>query len=340
MKNLKLFFLVFSIFFISVYAEEKKDAFEEKQNTYFDDVKKSFGNLKNHKTEHFYINYTAPNPGNYPKTLEGLYSLFKRVMSIKPGEKVFDGRLEIYLFEKRNEYLKFAAEFEGFNANASGGYFTVTKMGWPRVNLPLETGNGGEKANYARNLIVLFHEGTHAMFSQYLTDTSLPTWLNEGLADYFAFSILEEKSFFGNLSDSEGSKRRHLQFLKKKIQTDSLRPFRQLFHQQGTSGGADYEAYALGWCLTGLLLKSYKVQTINFIKKVKLSEEYKGIEIPKGPLTAKEVAELNEKMNGMQKEKQKVLEAIFLECFKMDIDKFGESVYAQLKKNPTMIDGL
>lgn len=339
MKHLKITVLLFSILFISIYAQEK-DAFEEKQDTYFSDVKKSFSNLKNHKTEHFYIIYTSPTPANYPKTLEGLFALFKRVMSIKPGEKVFNGRLEIYLWEKRAEFLKFAAEFEGFNASSAGGYFTITQMGWPRVNLPLETGAGGKEANYARNLIVLFHEGTHAMFSQYITDTPLPTWINEGLADYFAFSILEEKSFFGNLSDSDESKRRHVQFLKKQIQSNNLRPFRQLFHQQGTSGGADYEAYALGWCLTSLLLKSYKVQTLNFIKKVKNSAEYKGPEFPKGPMTAKEADEFNKKMNNMQKDKQKLLEDFFLESFKIDIDKFGETIYAQLKKNPGIIDGL
>jgi hypothetical protein len=113
-----------------------------------------------------------------------------------------------------------------------------------------------------------------------------------------------------------------------------------LFHQQGTSGGADYEAYALGWCLTSLLLKSYKVQTLNFIKKVKNSSEYKGPEMPKGPMTAKEAEEFSKKMNGMQKDKQKMLEEFFVESFKIDIDKFGETIYAQLKKNPDMILGL
>lgn len=337
MKHLKISFLILSLFYISIYAQEA-DTFEEKQNTYFDEVKKSFGNLKNFKTEHFYINYTASTTENYPKTLEGLFALFKRVMSIKPDEKVFNGRLEIYLWEKRNDFLRFAAEFEKFDASRAGGYFTVTQMGWPRVNMPLETGSGGKEANQARNFIVLFHEGTHAMFSQYLSETRLPTWINEGLADYFAFQILEQ--FYPKLNDMDDSKRNHVQFLKKQIQGDKLRPFRQLFHQQGTAGGADYEAYALSWCLTGLLLKNYKVQTLNFIKKVKNSKEYAGEEIPKGPMTAKEFEELKQKMSGAQKAKEKLLEDYFLECFKVDIDKFGEMVYSQLKKNPGMVDQL
>lgn len=337
MNKFRILSLLLAIFCLSIYAQDK-DEFEEKQDEYFSDVKKTFGSLKNTKTDNFYINYTSPSIGTYPKTLEGLVSLFKRVMSIKPTDKVFKGRLEIYLWEKRDEFIRFAAEYEKFNASSAGGYFTVTQMGWPRVNLPLETGASGKEANQARNYIVLFHEGTHAMFSQYLTDTQLPTWINEGLADYFAFSILRE--FYPKLNDSDGSQRRHVQFLQKKLQTGDLRNFRQFFHQQGTSGGADYEAYALGWCLTSLLLKSYKVQTVNFIKKVKMSSELNGPVIPRGPMTQKEVEELQQKLNGARKEREKILEDYFLECFKMDIDKFGETIYSQLKKNPGMLEKL
>jgi len=337
MNKYRILSIIFAIFCLSVYAQEK-DNFQEKQDEYFQTVKKTFGNLKNTKTENFYINYTSPNIGNYPKTLEGLVSLFRRVMSIKPTDKVFNGRLEIYLWEKRDEFIRFAAEFEKFNASSAGGYFTVTQMGWLRVNLPLETGAAGKEANQARNYIVLFHEGTHAMFAKYLTDTPLPTWINEGLADYFAFSILRE--FYPKLNDSDGSQKRHVQYIQKKIQTGGLRSFRQLFHQQGTSGGADYEAYALGWCITSLLLKSYKVQTVNFIKKIKMSSELDGPVIPKGVMTKEEVEELQQKLNGAKKQREKILEDYFLECFKMDIDKFGETIYSQIKQNPAMLEKL
>jgi hypothetical protein len=43
---------------------------------------------------------------------------------------------------------------------------------------------------------------------------------------------------------------------------------------------------------------------------------------------------------GQKKDREKILEDYFLECFKMDIDKFGETIYAQLKKNPGMIEKL
>ena len=337
MKKITLISLLFSLLCVFAFAQEK-DAFEEKQDEYFKEVKKSFPGLKNLKTAHFYLNYTSPTTEKYPSTMEGLFSLFKLVMSVKPDEAFFKGRLELYLWEKRDDYLRFAQEFEHFNAGSSGGYSTTTQMGWPRVNLPLETGIQGKEGNASRTMVVLFHEGTHAMFSQYLTDTPLPTWLNEGLAEYFAYKILEE--YYPKLADSEGSKKRHVMFLKGQIQANKLRPFRTFFHQQGTSGGADYEAYALGWCLTSLLLKNYKVQTVQFIKKVKMSSEYRGPEIPKGPLTAKQVEEINKSLEGGQKAREKLLEGFFLECFKIDIDKFGENIYGQLKRSPNILDNL
>lgn len=341
---MKFLFMLLMVFSTCVMAQDKankdekvpKEGFDAKQDEYFTDVKKTFGSLKNQKTENFYINYTTPTPENYPKTLESLVGLFKNIMSIKPAERVFNGRLEIYLWEKRADFLKFSAEFEGFDASNAGGYFTVTKMGWPRVNMPLENHAGGKESGLARNLIVLFHEGTHAMFSQYLTDTHLPTWINEGLADYFAFSILDQ--YYPKIADDDGSKKRHVQFLKRKIKDGSLRGFRQLFHQQGTAGGADYEAYALSWCLTCILLKNYKSQTVNFIKKVKMSSELSETKIPNGPMSKKELEELEEKLRNASKNQKKIMEDYFTECFKMDLDKFEETVYGYLKKNPEMLD--
>jgi hypothetical protein len=113
-----------------------------------------------------------------------------------------------------------------------------------------------------------------------------------------------------------------------------------LFHQEGTADGGDFEAYALGWCLTSLMLKNYKAQTVSFIKKIKMSPEYKGPEIPTGMITVKEHAELTQKLNDLKIVRKKLLEEFFLECFTMDVDKFGVFVYTQIIQNPVIIEGL
>lgn len=327
-----LFVLIVLLGFVNA-QEKPKDEYDIKQDNNFEEVKKAFPSIKNVKTANFYINYTTSTPADFPKTLENLFALFKKILGIAPNEKVFNGRLEIYLWEKREEFLKFAGQFDQFNANAAGGYFTLSRLGWPRVNMPLESGASGVEANQARNLIVLFHEGTHAMFSQYISEIPLPTWINEGLADYFAFSFLNQ--YYPKLASNDSSKKRHIQYLKSALPKNRLRSFRQLFHQEGTGGGGDIEAYALGWCMSSFLIKNYKSQTIQFVKKIKQSSE-----LSNGSFQAATREELEKKMKDAAQGKQKVLEKYFEECFKMNIDQFGEIVYSQLKKTPEILDRL
>lgn len=336
-KSKKVLILLLCFFYLSVYAQEQ-DIFEKEQDIQFELVNKKFTNLKNVKTNNFFINYSKATPENYPKTLEGLLVLFKMIFSTGSDEKLFKGRIEVYLWDKKNDYIRFANEFENFDSSNAAGYFNITKNGWPRFSIHLDTISGNIEASQTANFKVLFHEGTHAMFSQYLSESPLPTWINEGLAEYFAIAIFEE--FYPQLKAKYDLKSPYLQFLKKQLAENKLRPFPQLFHQQGTANGNDYEAYALSWCLTSLMLKNYKEQIVAFIKKVKMSAEYKGPEIPKGPVSEKVHTEITQKLNELPMLRKKVLEDIFLECFNMDINKFGEFVYSQLKRNPKILDGI
>lgn len=342
MKNSKYVLILLTLFisaFSYISAEEVADTahpFEAKQNEYFEKVKKEFPNLKNFKTDHFSINYTMTIDGftkQLPKTLEAFLKLFKKIMNISNDTKVYQGRLEIFFWEKRSEYLNFSAKFEGFNAGASGGYFTITKMGWPRINLPLENSYSGEKGRRARALFVLFHEGTHALFAKYRTDVSLPTWLNEGLADYFAFAVMD--AYYKKYKSMIKAKKNHLRYIKSGLKSDRLRTFRELFHQQGTAGGADTGAYALGWLTVSYLFRNHKKRFVKFLKSCKDSTVLAGNSSTK--ISAKSREALMKKLKESQNIKKKELEELFKKSFNMEIDKFGDIFYSAIKKSPKLL---
>ena len=187
----------------------------------------------------------------------------------------------------------------------------------------------------------LYGVSTFAMFSEYLTDSPLPKWLNCGLSSYFSIRMLE--SFHSKIAQNDEFKKNNIALLKKKIAENNLPSFRSLFHQKIILG-KDKEAFALGWYFTSVLLKNHKPQLILFIKKVKTSFEYRFLDKEKKLQNANEDGEIKkeEKVDDAEiiKKKEKILEDLFLECFKMDIDKFGELIYAQLKSKPEAIDQL
>ncbi|PCJ63234.1 MAG: hypothetical protein COA79_00065 [Planctomycetota bacterium] len=339
-KNL-LFSLIIVLIPIACFSAEEDEVhpYEKMQDEYFQKVKVDFPHIKNYKTKHFSINYTMKInkfTKELPKTLEAFLKLFKKIMAINSETQVYKGRLEIYFWEKRSEYLRFSAKFEGFNAGASGGYFTITKMGWPRINLPLENNSRGIKGKRARALLVLFHEGTHALFAKYRTDVRLPTWLNEGLADYFAFSVIDK--YYRSYKPMINAKKNHMRYIKSGLKSGNLRSFRDLFHQQGTSGGADTGAYALGWLSVSYLFKNHKKRFVKFLKSCKDSEVLGATS--SGRVSGRNIKELRANMAKSHEVKKIELESLFKKAFNMGIDKYGKVFYSAIKKSPKLLKSL
>jgi hypothetical protein len=91
------------------------------------------------------------------------------------------GGQPLFVFEKRQDYLDFLAS-QGVNGAGSAGMFFVTARGSGLATF-LE-GQGMEQMLYT-----LRHEGFH-QFAFNRIGPNLPLWVNEGLAEYFASSII------------------------------------------------------------------------------------------------------------------------------------------------------
>ncbi len=89
--------------------------------------------------------------------------------------------VKLYLFETNQAYLD-ALDVKGFNAANTGGVFFYNAS---------ETGLATyvEGQSGRRMLHVLQHEGFH-QFAHLRIGPNLPMWANEGMAEYFGYSIL------------------------------------------------------------------------------------------------------------------------------------------------------
>jgi hypothetical protein len=144
------------------------------------------------QTPHFLIftDWPASEQEFLKSNLEAAYAVVSRAFDIPVHENVFIGKLPIYMFDKPDDFKKFAKEFdEVYLPDGVAGYFAGHSDGAGHMAMwkPNYTG-GAARSRDAVNqwAYTLTHEFTHAFVARYRTNKNIPTWLNEGIAETIA----------------------------------------------------------------------------------------------------------------------------------------------------------
>lgn len=149
--------------------------------------------------------------------------------------------LRLWVFETQQGYMEFLAGHE-INAIGSGGMFFRRD---DASGLASFLGNRPESMMYE----TLRHEGMHQFLYQRIGDT-LPTWLNEGMAEWFGYALQTERGFEMGLADPHAIAR-----LQRAAEADALLPLESLLtmsHREwndrvrsGSAGGQYDQAWSV-----------------------------------------------------------------------------------------------
>ncbi len=123
---------------------------------------------------HIHTNLTKAETVPYGRHLDAVFKEYRRRFSGFIGREA--GPMPVYLFRTQAEYLDFLGSL-GIKARHSGGMFFVTHRA---RGLATYVDEQRTSETYA----VLQHEGFHQFAWTHL-GPELPTWVNEGLAQYF-----------------------------------------------------------------------------------------------------------------------------------------------------------
>jgi hypothetical protein len=150
-------------------------------------------NLQMSETTHYLIFSCASDETtrNFEKWSENLYANLCRQFQIQPTERLWNGKCLLMLFETRDQYARYAKEFDHSrqNMDKTAGYFlwecrevpgTDSKTLPQLVHISIPT----EKQIPQMLQDVFAHEATHAFFEMYRKPGRLPLWLHEGVAVY------------------------------------------------------------------------------------------------------------------------------------------------------------
>ncbi len=110
--------------------------------------------------------------------LDAMYATLLSTLEIPEGTRLFRGKCLVFIFRDRARYEAFSQEAFGFDAANAAGFFSPKGRVCRVVFF-----KPGDEQRFASTLV---HEAVHAFIYRYRSPAWLPTWANEGLADYVA----------------------------------------------------------------------------------------------------------------------------------------------------------
>jgi hypothetical protein len=124
-------------------------------------------------------------------SLEAAYAAMARYFEIPVRENIFVGKLPVYMFDKQADFMKYAKEWDEQSLpDTVAGYYAGRSDGLGHLAMwrPMPEPQHGISARDAQTrwAYTLVHEFTHAFVARYRSNTDIPTWLNEGLAEILA----------------------------------------------------------------------------------------------------------------------------------------------------------
>ena len=114
--------------------------------------------------------------------LDAMYSELCKAFGIPPTQNIWCGKCVVVTFRDKENYVFFEKALMNFNAEGTQGL--CHSYGDGRVIFAGYQGQSGFPN-------VLVHETTHGFVHRYLSNASIPSWLNEGMSDWMGHEIVQ-----------------------------------------------------------------------------------------------------------------------------------------------------
>lgn len=144
------------------------------------------------KHYHIHTNLSRAETVPFGRHMDAVFAQYERRFADYAARTT--GPMPLYLFRHQSEYLEFMRD-HGIAAEGTGGMFFVTHS-----LQGLATWTHGHRRS--QTLRTLQHEGFHQFAWNHL-GPNLPTWMNEGLAQYFEDAVILDHGMELGLADAD-----------------------------------------------------------------------------------------------------------------------------------------
>lgn len=171
-------------------TKEQADAARAQAEKLFADAKKIGPNMHLVESEHFLLYSEWDKSADKPISdlAEGLYTALCKQFDIPGKQSIWIGKCPIYTFYTAGHFHEFTAATappaESNRLEKAAGYCHSSNG---VCYVVMDYTNSRSSFN-----TILVHESTHAFISRYLTNRRIPNWLNEGLAETMASTLVPD----------------------------------------------------------------------------------------------------------------------------------------------------
>ena len=168
--------------------EQQTGAVEELKKFGEETRAKVNGNLVLNETKYFlfYSDLKPAEAAQWSNMLDRMYGKLAGLFGIKGGENIFRGKAAVFVFAKEEDYQNFQKTMHETDAAGTAGLCHCF-------------GNGDVHIGFFRQpnemdfAAVLVHESVHGFLHRYKKPPTIPTWVNEGLAETIASELVPQK---------------------------------------------------------------------------------------------------------------------------------------------------
>lgn len=140
------------------------------------------------ETKYFLFYTDLPNKEavRWGNLLDEMYDIFCKDFDIPKGTNVWHGKCEIWVFQNKRDYIAFTAAYSGRPAPewSAGVAMSSTETTIAFYRMP-------DEMTFAN---VLVHEAAHGFLHRYRSRNFIPSWINEGLAEFFTDRIVRNNT--------------------------------------------------------------------------------------------------------------------------------------------------
>ncbi|MEM6756630.1 MAG: hypothetical protein AAF586_05635 [Planctomycetota bacterium] len=147
------------------------------------------GRWKTTETDYFllYTDLDSEEARYWARQLDRMYDRMRNVFRVPDGTNVFQGRCLITIWSTRERFGRWVRLAEGYDIGARPGVAGLC-TGYPDGRAHVTFFRQPDRNEFA---LILVHEASHAFTHRYRTGRRIPSWVNEGLAEYVAHNLID-----------------------------------------------------------------------------------------------------------------------------------------------------
>lgn len=157
-------------------------------------VSAMFPNIQVYETRHFLFcsNMPPAEATRYAQVLDGMFDWMCEIYGVAPGTQVWLGKAPVFAFNTQMEFQAFERQFyQAHVGTATAGLCHSSSRG--DVVISCYRRDNPDAFGH-----MLVHETSHGFIHRYKTKVSLPTWVNEGMAEFIGAKIVPRSDAIKN----------------------------------------------------------------------------------------------------------------------------------------------